>query len=122
MNHITSDKYIGPDDHPYWAIVGRDNISIFLKAVASDIKPIPNSITTRMGTFRCYISVAEPDTLFNEYLSNGVVFSKAINDNSDDIKGFEVKRCRWICIIFRAPKFIAINFRQQFTFDVYHSA
>ncbi len=30
-------RYIGPDDYPYWAIVGRDNISIMLKAIAPNI-------------------------------------------------------------------------------------
>ena len=35
-------RYIGPDDDPYFAIVGRDNISIMLKAVAPDVKPVPN--------------------------------------------------------------------------------
>ena len=35
-------RYTGPDDDPYWAIVGRDNISIMLKAIYPDVKPIPN--------------------------------------------------------------------------------
>ena len=30
-------RYMGPDDDPYWAIVGRDNISIMLKAIAPEI-------------------------------------------------------------------------------------
>lgn len=35
-------RYIGPDDKPFFAIVGRDHISIMLKEIAADIKPIPN--------------------------------------------------------------------------------
>ena len=35
-------RFIGPDDDPYWCIVGRDNISIMLKAITPDVKPIPN--------------------------------------------------------------------------------
>src|ERR1039458_7539164 len=35
-------RYIGPDDDPFYAMVGRDNISIMLKAIAPDVKPIPN--------------------------------------------------------------------------------
>lgn len=96
-------KYIGPDDNPYWAIVGRDNISIFLKAVASDIKPIPNQTRHKWAPSDAYISVAEPDTLFNEYLSNGVVFSKPINDSSDDIRGFEVKDADGYVLFFGRP-------------------
>ncbi len=31
-------RYMGPDENPYWAIVGRDNISIMLKEIAPGIK------------------------------------------------------------------------------------
>jgi catechol 2,3-dioxygenase-like lactoylglutathione lyase family enzyme len=33
--------FIGPDGDPFWAIVGRENVSIFLKAIAPDIEPFP---------------------------------------------------------------------------------
>ena len=48
--------YIGPDDNPYWAIVGRDNISIMLKAVAPDIKPITNRTRHEWAPSDAYIS------------------------------------------------------------------
>src|SRR5262249_45833621 len=32
----------GPDDGPFWAGVSRDGIGIMLKAVASDVPPLPN--------------------------------------------------------------------------------
>jgi hypothetical protein len=35
-------RYVGPADGPYWAIVGRDSISIMLKAITAEIKPVPN--------------------------------------------------------------------------------
>src|ERR1700750_2748752 len=74
-------KYIGPDDNPYWAIVGRDNISIFLKAVAPDVIAIPNHTRHEWAPSDAYISTSEPDILFQEFLSNGVVFNKPIQDN-----------------------------------------
>src|ERR1700733_14630062 len=81
--------YTGPDDDPYWAIVGRDNISIMLKAVAPGIKPIPNHTRHEWAPSDAYISAAEPDTLFEEYRSNGVTFRKPIHSNSDNLRGFE---------------------------------
>ena len=96
-------RYIGPDDSPYWAIVGRDNISIFLKAVAPDIKPIPNQTRHDWAPSDAYISVVEPDTLFKEYLSNGVVFNKPIHDSSDDIRGFEIKDADGYVLFFGRP-------------------
>jgi catechol 2,3-dioxygenase-like lactoylglutathione lyase family enzyme len=83
-------RYIGPDENPYWAIVGRDKISIMLKAVAPDVKPIPNRTRHEWAPSDAYISVAEPDTLFEEYHLKGVVFSKPIQNNSDNLRGFEI--------------------------------
>jgi hypothetical protein len=81
-------RYIGPDDEePYWAIVGRDNISIMLKAIAADVKPIPNHTRHHWAPWDAYISTAEPDMLFEEYRSNDATFSKPIHDNSDNLRG-----------------------------------
>jgi catechol 2,3-dioxygenase-like lactoylglutathione lyase family enzyme len=96
-------RYSGPDEDPYWAIVGRDNISIMLKAVAPDIKPIPNRTRHEWAPSDAYISVAEPDTLFEEYRSNGVVFSKPIQDNSDNLRGFEIADADGYILFFGRP-------------------
>jgi len=96
-------RYIGPDDDPYWAIVGRDNISILLKAVAPDIKPIPNHTRHEWAPSDAYIATAQPDALFEEYRSNGVAFSKPIHDNSDDLRGFEIEDADGYVLFFGRP-------------------
>ena len=95
--------HIGPNEDPYWAIVGRDNISIMLKAVAPDIKPIPNRMQHEWAPSDAYISTAEPDTLFEEYRSNGVAFRKPIHDNSDDLRGFEIEDNDGYVLFFGRP-------------------
>lgn len=67
-------RFIGPEGNPYSAIVGRDEISIMLKAVAPDIKPIPHRTRHAWAPTDVFISVAEPDRLFEEFSSKGVVF------------------------------------------------
>jgi catechol 2,3-dioxygenase-like lactoylglutathione lyase family enzyme len=62
-------RHIGPDSDPFWAIVGRENISIFLKAIASDVKPVPNHTRHEWARWDPYISTADPDMLFEEYRS-----------------------------------------------------
>jgi hypothetical protein len=96
-------RYIGPDENPYWAIVGRDNISIMLKEIAPDIKPVPNHTRHEWAPWDAYISAAEPDTLFEEYRSNGVAFEKPIHDNSDNIRGFEIKDADGYVLFFGHP-------------------
>jgi catechol 2,3-dioxygenase-like lactoylglutathione lyase family enzyme len=96
-------RYTGPDEDPYWAIVGRDNISIMLKAVAPDIKPIPNRSRHEWAPTDAYISTAEPDTLFEEYRSKGVTFSKPIGNNSDNLRGFELQDADGYLLFFGRP-------------------
>jgi len=67
-------RYISPDDDPFFAIVGRDQISIMLKGNTADIKPLPNHTRIDWARWDAYISTAEPDKLFEEYRSRGVAF------------------------------------------------
>jgi catechol 2,3-dioxygenase-like lactoylglutathione lyase family enzyme len=97
-------RYIGPDDDHYFAIVSRDNISIMLKAVAPDVKPIPNHTRHHWAPSDAYISTTKPDTLFEEYRSNGVAFRKPIHDNSDNLRGFEIEDADGYVLFFGRPK------------------
>ena len=96
-------RYTGPADDPYWAIVGRDNISIMLKAITPDIKPVPNHTRHEWASWDAYISTAEPDRLFEEFRSNGVHFSKPIHDNTDNLRGFEIEDADGYILFFGRP-------------------
>ena len=95
--------YEGPDENPYWTIVGRDKISIMLKAVAPEIKPIPNRTRHEWAPWDAYISTADPDMLFEEYRSNGVAFRQPIQNNSDDLRGFEIEDADGYVLFFGRP-------------------
>ncbi|NBA88337.1 hypothetical protein GVN16_21370 [Emticicia sp. CRIBPO] len=96
-------RYMGPDDDVYWAIVGRDNISIMLKAITPEIKPLPNHTRHEWAPWDVYIATADPDTLFEEYCSNEVSFSKPLHVNSDNLKGFEIKDADGYVLFFGRP-------------------
>jgi catechol 2,3-dioxygenase-like lactoylglutathione lyase family enzyme len=96
-------RYMGPDESPYWAIVGRENISIMLKVVAPEIRPIPNRSRHEWAPTDAYISAADPDKLFEEYRSHGVRFSKPIHDNSDNLRGFEIEDADGYVLFFGKP-------------------
>jgi len=98
-------QYIGPDENPYWAIVGRDNISIFLKAVAPDIKAIPNHTRHEWAPTDAYISAADPDTLYKEYRSHDVKFRKPLRVNDDNLRGFEIEDTDGYVLFFGRPEY-----------------
>jgi uncharacterized protein (TIGR02145 family) len=81
---------MGPDDDPFFAMVGRDQISIMLKEIATDVKAIPNHRRHEWARWDAYIYTADPDMLFEEYRSRGVVFRQPIRDDDDGLRGFEV--------------------------------
>jgi catechol 2,3-dioxygenase-like lactoylglutathione lyase family enzyme len=96
-------RFIGPDGDPFWAIVGRDEISIFLKEIAPDIKPVPNHTRNERARWDAYISAADPDGLFQEYQSRGVVFHQSLKDDDDGLRGFEVADADGYVLFFGRP-------------------
>jgi len=96
-------RYIGPDGNPFWAIVGRDNISIFLKEIAPDLKPVPNHTRHEWARWDAYISAADPDILFGEYSSRGVTFHQPIRNDDDGLRGFEIKDADGYVLFFGRP-------------------
>ena len=96
-------RYIGPADDPFWAIVGRDKISIFLKAIAPEIKPIPNHTRHEWARWDAFIYVADPDVLFEEYSSRDLTFHQTIQNDGDNLRGFEVQDADGYVLFFGRP-------------------
>jgi catechol 2,3-dioxygenase-like lactoylglutathione lyase family enzyme len=96
-------RYIAPDDGPFFAIVGREKISIMLKAIAPDIKPIPNHTRHEWARLDAYISVEDPDSLFEEYRTGGVGFHQPLKDDDDGLRGFEVEDADGYVLFFGRP-------------------
>ena len=96
--------YTGPDDDPFWAMLGRGPVSIMVKAIADDIKPVPNHTRHEWAPWDAYISTEDPDALFEEFSSNGTTFRKPIHDNSDNLRGFEVADADGYVLFFGRPK------------------
>jgi len=97
-------RYIGPEKHPFFAIVGRDDISIMLKAIAEDIKPIPNHTRHIWARWDAFIHAAKVDALFEEYSAHGVTFRQSIQDDEDGLRGFEVADADGYVLFFGRPK------------------
>ena len=96
-------RYLGPEGNPFFAIVGRGQISIMLKAVAPDIKPIPNHTRHEWARLDAFIYVPEPDALFEEYQSRDVEFHQAIKNDGDGLRGFEVEDADGYMLFFGRP-------------------
>lgn len=97
-------RFAGPDDDPYFAIVGHENISIMLKEIAPGVKPVPNHTRHQWARWDAYISTADPDALFEEYRSRNVSFHRPLQDDDDGLRGFEIKDADGYVLFFGRPK------------------
>jgi hypothetical protein len=85
-------------------MVGRGPVCIMLKAIASDIKPVPNHTRHAWAPWDAYISTKEPDILFEEFSSAGLAFRRPISDDGDGLRGFEVEDADGYVLFFGRPK------------------
>ena len=96
-------RYTAPDYAPFFGIVGRDNISIMLKAIAADIKPVPNNTQHVWARWDAFIYAPDPDILFEEYRSAGVAFRQPLQDDDDRLRGFEINDADGYVLFFGRP-------------------
>jgi catechol 2,3-dioxygenase-like lactoylglutathione lyase family enzyme len=96
-------RYMGPDDGPFFAMVGRDEISIMLKAIAPEIKPMPNHTRHEWARWDAFIYVSDPDRLFEEYRAGGLSFHQPLKDDGDGLRGFEVMDADGYVLFFGRP-------------------
>jgi catechol 2,3-dioxygenase-like lactoylglutathione lyase family enzyme len=96
-------RYMTPADAPFFAIVGREEISILLKATATDIKPAPNHTLHEWARWDAFIYTADPDSLFQEYRAEGVTFHQPLQDDGDGLRGFEVTDADGYVLFFGRP-------------------
>jgi catechol 2,3-dioxygenase-like lactoylglutathione lyase family enzyme len=95
--------HTGPDEDPFYAIVGREHVAIMLKAIAPGVKSVPNHTLHNWARWDAYISVTDPEILFEEYRSAGVPFGQPLQNDGDGLRGFEVIDADGYILFFGRP-------------------
>ena len=95
----------GPEPNDiFFGIVQRGRAMIMFKAI--DVDPVPNytrDIGHGIARWDAYIYVPDPDSLAAEFESRGVEFFLPISDNSDNLRGFEIKDANGYVLYFGRP-------------------
>jgi len=95
----------GPEpDDIFFGIVQRGRAMIMFKAI--DVDPVPNhtrDIGHGIARWDAYIYVPDPDALAAEFASRGVEFFEPLADNTDNLRGFEVKDSDGYVLYFGRP-------------------
>src|SRR5262245_29391441 len=99
-------RFSAPEQGPFFAIVARDSVQIYLKDVSDDahvISPQPNHTRHQWAPWDAFVFLTDPDGLAQEFASRGVGFHKAIQDTDDGLRGFEVRDCDGYVLFFGRP-------------------
>lgn len=95
----------GPsEDDIFFGIVQRGAAMIMLKDIGVD--PIPNytrDIKQGIARWDAYLYVPDPDALAKEFALRNVEFFLPLQDNDDDLRGFEIKDADGYLLYFGRP-------------------
>ena len=88
----------------FFGIVERGNAMFMFKAVG--VEPAPNytrDVKQGIASWDAYVDVPNPDALAAEFESRGVKFFRPLQDNSDDLRGFEIEDVNGYVLYFGRP-------------------
>jgi catechol 2,3-dioxygenase-like lactoylglutathione lyase family enzyme len=95
----------GPEpDDIFFGIVQRGRAMIMFKAV--DVEPVPNhtrDIGHGIARWDAYIYVPDPDALAAEFASRDVEFFEPLQNNDDNLRGFEIQDADGYLLYFGRP-------------------
>ena len=92
-----------PEEDPFIGIVRRDNVRIILKHITEFIHPVPNHTRHAWAKWDAFIWVSDPDALYAEYQSRGLVFHEPLADTDDGLRAFELKEYNGYVLCFGKP-------------------
>lgn len=88
----------------FFGIVQRGRAMLMFKAI--DIDPVPNhtyDIGHGIAPWDAYVYVPDPDSLAEEFASRNVEFQTPLQDNHDNLRGFEIKDINGYVLYFGRP-------------------
>jgi catechol 2,3-dioxygenase-like lactoylglutathione lyase family enzyme len=91
-----------PDQDPFFAIVGRDDVMLFLKS--GEAAPLPNPRRDPAMRWDAYCYTSDPDTLAAEFAERGASFSNPLKDTTDGLRGFEITDPDGYVVFFGRPR------------------
>lgn len=79
----------GSETDPFFAIVQRDKIMLFLKS-DRHAHPQPNHLNHHYMKWDAYLLVPDPEALAAEFTQNGATFHKPFGITTENLLGFEI--------------------------------
>ncbi len=92
-----------PEDEPFFAIVGRDQVQILLKAVSDTVAAQPNPSRHPWAPWDSFVYVEQPDALATELTAGDFELHQPVTLREDGLRGFEVRDVDGYVLFFGRP-------------------
>jgi len=96
-------RMLAPDDDPFFAIVGRGNAQLLLKAVSNQVLAQPNVTRHADAPWDGFVYTTTPGDAEQEFASNGALIQKTLHQRDDGLKGIEVRDLDGYVLFFGCP-------------------
>ena len=87
----------------FWAMVGRDEVTLFLKHITSDIHPQPNPSRHPWAAWDAYVFTSDPDSLYAEFIAKDVPMRRPLENTDDGLRAFEIADNNGYVLCFGRP-------------------
>ena len=96
-------RFQQPTQNPFFAILGRGSVQLFVKSDAS-VSPQPNPSRHPEMRWDAFVYASDPDALAAEFAALGTRFSVPLKDTPDGLRGFEIRDPDGYVIFFGRPR------------------
>jgi catechol 2,3-dioxygenase-like lactoylglutathione lyase family enzyme len=96
-------RFQEPERDPFFAIVGRDGVQLFVKS-ENGVLPVPNCSRHPHLRWDAFVYAPDPDGLAAEFADHGVTFSEPLQDTHDGLRGFEIHDPDGYVLFFGRPR------------------
>jgi catechol 2,3-dioxygenase-like lactoylglutathione lyase family enzyme len=96
--------FAAPEGEPFFAIVERDGVRIFLKEILPEIHPVPNHTRHPWAAWDAHIHTPDPDALAAEFTARAVTMSLPLGDTDDRLRGFAIQDPNGYALFFGRPQ------------------
>ena len=90
-------------DAPWFAIVGRGPVQVFLKHIADDVAAQPNHALHEWAPWDAFVLAPDPDAVAAEFEGRGVTLRQPLTDRDDGLRGFEIADPDGYVLFFGRP-------------------
>lgn len=87
----------------FWAMLGRDQVTLMFKYITPDIHPQPNRSRHEWARWDAYIFTSDPDSLYAEFRAKNVPVHRELANTNDGLRAFEISDNNGYVLCFGRP-------------------